>query len=65
MIDLLTKELVPGMYDINLLGYNFRMNEIEAAIGLEQLKRLPNFFFIKKRKTNMSTYKKNQILKKY
>ena len=51
----LNQRIIPGMYDINLLGYNFRMNEIEAAIGLEQLKRLPNF--IKKRKTNMSTYK--------
>ena len=43
------------MYDVNLLGYNFRMNEIEAAIGLEQLKRLPGF--IKKRKNNMNAYK--------
>ena len=43
------------MYDVNLLGYNFRMNEIEAAIGLEQLKRLPGF--IKKRKINMNAYK--------
>lgn len=51
----LNQRIIPGMYDVNLLGYNFRMNEIEAAIGLEQLKRLPSF--IKKRKTNMSTYK--------
>ncbi len=26
----------------NILGYNFRMGEIEAAIGIEQLKKLPN-----------------------
>ena len=51
----LNQRIIPGMYDVNLLGYNFRMNEIEAAIGLEQLKRLPSF--IKKRITNMSTYK--------
>lgn len=25
----------------NILGYNFRMGEIEAAIGIEQLKKLP------------------------
>ncbi len=25
----------------NLIGYNFRMGEIEAAIGIEQLKKLP------------------------
>ena len=24
----------------NIIGYNFRMGEIEAAIGLEQLKKL-------------------------
>ena len=51
----LNQRIIPGLYDVNLLGYNFRMNEIEAAIGLEQLKRLPSF--IKKRKANMSTYK--------
>lgn len=51
----LNQRIIPGLYDVNLLGYNFRMNEIEAAIGLEQLKRLPSF--IKKRKSNMSTYK--------
>lgn len=28
--------------DINLYGFNFRMTEIEAAIGIEQLKKLPN-----------------------
>ncbi|OGI11756.1 MAG: DegT/DnrJ/EryC1/StrS aminotransferase [Candidatus Margulisbacteria bacterium GWF2_35_9] len=27
---------------INTYGYNFRMTEIEAAIGIEQLKKLPN-----------------------
>ena len=24
----------------NLIGYNFRMGEIEAAIGIEQLKKM-------------------------
>ncbi len=28
------------LYDMNLLGYNYRMGEIQAAIGLEQLKRI-------------------------
>ena len=51
----LNQRIIPGMYDVNLLGYNFRMNEIDAAIGLEQLKRLPGF--IKKRKINMNAYK--------
>lgn len=30
---------VPGVYDIARLGLNYRMNEIAAAIGLEQLKK--------------------------
>ncbi|MNK65810.1 UDP-4-amino-4-deoxy-L-arabinose--oxoglutarate aminotransferase [compost metagenome] len=28
-------------YDVTLLGFNFRMDEIRAAIGVEQLKKLP------------------------
>lgn len=31
---------VPGIYDVTMLGFNYRMNEIEAAIGIEQVKRL-------------------------
>jgi len=31
----------PGIYDVVDLGFNFRMNEIEAALGIEQLKRMP------------------------
>jgi len=27
---------------INMVGYNFRLGEIECAIGIEQLKKLPN-----------------------
>ena len=30
----------PGIYDVNLLGYNYRMNEVEAAVGLAQLDKL-------------------------
>jgi len=41
---------VPGVYDVPMLGYNYRMNELEAAIGVEQLKRLPEF--LEKRKAN-------------
>ena len=33
-----------GVTDLsNMLGYNFRMGEIEAAIGIEQLKKLKKF----------------------
>ena len=34
---------VPGIYDVTMLGYNYRMGEISAAIGVEQLKRVDGF----------------------
>ncbi|NQU69887.1 MAG: DegT/DnrJ/EryC1/StrS family aminotransferase [Rhodospirillales bacterium] len=30
----------PGIYDVTVLGYNYRMNEVQAAVGLAQLKKL-------------------------
>lgn len=44
---------VPGVYDVTMLGYNYRMNELEAAIGVEQLKRMDGF--LKKRQANYAT----------
>ena len=41
---------LPGQYDILALGYNYRMGEMQAAMGIEQLKRLPGF--LEKRKAN-------------
>ncbi len=41
---------LPGMYDVPELGFNYRMSEIHAAIGIEQVKKLPNF--IQHRKNN-------------
>ncbi len=46
------KRRVPGEYDANLLGLNYRMNEISAAIGIEQIKRFPKFLKIRKRNYN-------------
>jgi dTDP-4-amino-4,6-dideoxygalactose transaminase len=34
---------LPGMYDVVALGFNYRMSEVEAALGVEQVKRLPAF----------------------
>ena len=34
---------VPGVYDAVTLGFNYRMSEIHAAIGVEQVKKLPGF----------------------
>ena len=33
----------PGIYDVIMLGYNFRMSEAQAAIGCAQLERLDGF----------------------
>lgn len=39
----LAERKIPGVYDIARLGLNYRMNEIGAAIGLVQLKKVPGF----------------------
>jgi perosamine synthetase len=43
---------VPGLYDVEALGYNYRMNEVQAAIGTEQLRRLPGF--LEQRRANLA-----------
>jgi len=40
----------PGVYDVNMLGFNYRLNEIQSALGIEQMKRIDSF--IEKRKAN-------------
>ena len=30
----------PGIYDVPLLGLNYRLSEISSALGIEQLKKL-------------------------
>ncbi len=39
---------IPGVYDVNMLGFNYRMNEIQAAIGMEQIDRLNGFLLTRK-----------------
>ena len=41
---------IPGMYDSKYLGFNYRMSEIHASIGVEQLKKIS--FFLRKRLEN-------------
>ena len=41
---------IPGMYETIDLGFNYRMSEIHAAIGVEQIKKLP--LFLKQRHIN-------------
>lgn len=63
-----TKRKMPGNYNVNHLGFNYRMNELEASIGIEQLKKIN--VFLKKRKFNfhylkekLNQFKRIKILK--
>ncbi len=46
------KRKIPGNYNINYLGLNYRLSEIEAAIGLEELKKIKNKILIRKKNYN-------------
>ena len=46
----------PGVYDVDMLGYNFRMSEVAAAIGNEQLKKFN--IFLDKRNSNAKIIRK-------
>ena len=48
---------IPGIYDTIDVGFNYRMSEIHAAIGIEQLKKFSHFF--KTKKKNFFYLKKN------
>ena len=37
------------MYDVNMIGFNYRMDEIRASIGIEQLKKIDKFNKIRKK----------------
>jgi len=53
---------VPGVYETVTLGFNYRMSEIHAAIGVEQIKKLS--FFLEKRKNNFENLEKLLIEEK-
>lgn len=42
-----------GKYYHTMLGFNYRMTDVEAAIGREQLKRLDNMMAVRKRNAQM------------
>lgn len=48
----LDERKVPGVYDVDMLGHNFRMSEASSAIGVCQMDRLPDF--LKQRHENAS-----------
>lgn len=41
---------IPGVYDVTQLGFNYRMSEVHASIGVEQLNKINEF--LKKRRLN-------------
>jgi perosamine synthetase len=43
---------IPGEYDCKSLGFNYRMSEINAAIGIVQIKKFPNFLLKRKKNFN-------------
>lgn len=48
---------IPGLYDVNDLGLNYRISEIHSALGIEQMKKLPDF--LAKRKRNFQVLECN------
>ncbi len=42
---------VPGIYDVMALGHNFRMSEVQAAVGIGQLEQLDGFIEARRRNT--------------
>jgi dTDP-4-amino-4,6-dideoxygalactose transaminase len=52
------------IYDVQMNGYNYRLSDINCALGISQLKRLDDF--IRKRENIYNYYKKKiQSLKRY
>ncbi len=43
------ERMIPGVYDVTMLGFNYRMNEISAAIGIVQTRRVSEFLAQRKR----------------
>lgn len=49
-------EIGPWYYEMQLLGFNYRLTDIQAALGISQLAKID--LFIKKRRTIVDMYKK-------
>lgn len=51
------ERVLPGMYDAKFLGYNYRMSELQSALGIHQIEKVN--FFLKKRAENFIYLYKN------
>jgi UDP-4-amino-4,6-dideoxy-N-acetyl-beta-L-altrosamine transaminase len=54
------KNLTPWYYEQISLGFNYRMNDIQSALGCEQIKRLDSFL---KKRNNIATYYNKKLSK--
>ena len=45
-----TPEVGPWAYSMRELGYNYRITDIQCALGLSQIKKLPGFFALRRKK---------------
>lgn len=52
-----TERKVPGVYDVTGVGMNYRMSEMQAALGCTQLDKVPEM--LKRRKENFTRLKQN------
>lgn len=50
---------IPGRYHHSVVGYNYRMTELQAAIGLAQLERLPEI--LARRREIVDRYRSNLV----
>jgi len=55
----LYERTTPGVYDVDMLGYNLRMSEVAASIGNEQLKKFNKF--LARRNTNATILRKELL----
>lgn len=53
------KDVGPWYHEMQYLGYNYRITDFQCALGLEQLKRLPDF--IKRRREIAAQYRERLI----
>jgi dTDP-4-amino-4,6-dideoxygalactose transaminase len=61
--DIKKKNKPPFFYDQNILGYNYRLSDINCALGISQLRRVEKI--VNKRNTVAKYYRKNLISKKF
>ena len=64
----LNQRKIPGQYDVDTFGFNFRMGEINASIGINQLKNQKQFNYTRKKNynfllKNLNNFKSFNILK--